>query len=273
MAGQVAAMLMPFFVQYVLQPPHHELWTNFIVLVGLLSSIVGTPLWLWMSSEGVRHRARAELRRRGGRRVTWRDYTQVTPEWNDLPGFKLAANNAYERELRAAGEDREGRARCCRCALFRHRGAIDKRWVWLVGWALGMPVAWMMLLTLGKGDAAAFAVYVGFLGITIGGSRYLFRAIRADIIDYDEFLVGTRREAQFIMYLEMLPRWASIILHAAIFTTLRLVGYKSGVAEQPLVVQTYLRALGILLPLTLATVAWFFAMLYPIDDVKHEVRG
>lgn len=183
-----------------------------------------------------------------------------------VPGFRRAANDRFSRDSTSL----PGGVRWWPLFSSASHAQIDKRWAWLVGWGLGLPVGFVMLACLGKGQVLPFGAGVGYLGVMVGGSRYLFRAIRADLIDYDQFLVGVRREAQLIMYLELLPRWASIPLHAAVFGVLQAGGYSPGAATQPPRVVTLLSFFCLLLPTVLALLGWAIALFYPIDDLTHD---
>ena len=190
LAGLFSEGLLPFYVQNVLQPKRYEMWISIILIVGLSSSMLATPFWMWVSCESSRACSRAEILRRGQRSLNINDYIFLPAEWNANPSFRKSAMGNASNAGPLAN--------------------VDKRFTWLAGWVLALPASIVMYCFVGKGDQVLFAMCHAWIGLTAGGVHYLHRPIRADCIDYDELHIGLRREAQFVCYMEMIPRWLHI---------------------------------------------------------------
>ena len=81
-------------------------------------------------------------------------------------------------------------------------------WIWISG-RTGKKAAWLAsmglntgafvgVFFLGPGDAVIYGILVFLSGIGFGATLAIPSAIQADVIDYDEFLTGERREGQYI---------------------------------------------------------------------------
>ena len=71
----------------------------------------------------------------------------------------------------------------------------SKKQATLVSWACSLVIAGL-LLPLGEGQFVAAVVLCFLLGATMAGWNFLFFALQADVVDYDELHTGVRREAQ-----------------------------------------------------------------------------
>jgi len=80
--------------------------------------------------------------------------------------------------------------------------------MWLL-WSLTMAVTNFMFLPLSKSFLISCFVVCGVNGLPIS-AKFLADAILADIIDYDEFLTGTRNEATYTMFKSFLPKIMAI---------------------------------------------------------------
>ena len=69
--------------------------------------------------------------------------------------------------------------------------------------------------------------------------------MQADVIDYDEFYTGKRREAQYGAFWSMLPKWVAIPSAAIPIAILASMGYVPNAVQNPrviLAIRDHLRA-------------------------------
>lgn len=151
-------------------------------------------------------------------------------------------------------------------------------WVWTAR-RIGKKRAWLsaMLINtgafvgvffLGPGDAAIYGVLVVVSGIGFGATLALPSAIQADVIDYDEFLTGSRREGQYVGLWSISKKMAAAIGIGAGLTILGWAGYKPNVEQSETVIFT-LRALYAGIPSLFNLIAFAIALAYPIDRGLH----
>ncbi|MFO8085343.1 MAG: glycoside-pentoside-hexuronide (GPH):cation symporter [Desulfobacterales bacterium] len=157
--------------------------------------------------------------------------------------------------------------------------------VFLPGWIFiarrtGKKFAWLVSMTvnsgafagvffLGPGDAVLYGILVFFSGIGFGAALAIPSAIQADVIDYDEFLTGERREGQYIGLWSISKKLAAAVGVGAGLSILGMAGYTPNV-DQPPTVQMALRILYALVPSICNLLAILAALAYPIDDKMHE---
>ena len=254
LAGMFSEGLLPFYVQNVLQPQQYEMWISIILIVGLSSAMLATPFWMWVSCESSRACSRAEILRRGHRKIDVNDYFFLPQEWHSNPSFRKSAMSNASNAGPLAN--------------------VDKRFTWLAGWVLALPASIVMYCFVGKGDEILFALCHAWIGLTAGGVHYLHRPIRADCIDYDELHIGLRREAQFVCYMEMIPRWLHIPSSAVSMSILASFGYRAGGARGTVQgdgVIFALKVMVILVPACCSIISWcIISAFYPITDSMHS---
>ena len=98
---------------------------------------------------------------------------------------------------------------------------------WLL-WSLTMAVTTGLLCFVSKGQIYFFIFVVALNGAPLGG-KFLTDSILSDIIDYDEFLTGTRTEATYFMFKSFLPKIVQIPASAVPVALLPNFGYKGPV--------------------------------------------
>ena len=90
--------------------------------------------------------------------------------------------------------------------------ALAKKWgkrnAWLF-WSFFTAISNVLFAFIGKGDVIACIVIAGINGMPLS-AKFLADAILADVIDYDEFLTGSRSEATYTMFKSFLPKIAAI---------------------------------------------------------------
>lgn len=173
-------------------------------------------------------------------------------------------------------------AGCC-CALFVAAAAATPMWLYLVKrigkvntwllWSLVMALTNILFIFPGRGDIYACAVICGFNGVPLG-AKFLADSILADIIDYDEFLTGTRREATYTMFKSFLPKIMAIPSIAIPISLMNAVGHvppENGlIQEQPDGVGIFLKIVGAVLTSVVSWLAYFLKRRFPLKT-KEQV--
>lgn len=150
--------------------------------------------------------------------------------------------------------------------MLSHR--IGKKNAWLASMALNTG-AFIGVFFLGPGDITMYGVLVFLSGIGFGATVALPSAIQADVIDYDEFLSGERREGQYIGLWSISKKIAAAMGVGIALSMLGLVGYVPNVEQTPQVQMT-LRILYSLVPSLCNLIAFLIAFTYPISGAIHE---
>lgn len=143
---------------------------------------------------------------------------------------------------------------------------VGKVQAWLT-WSLTMAVSNILYCFLGAGDIYGALLVCGVNGAPLG-AKFLADAILADIIDYDEFLTGTRKEATYTMFRSFLPKLIAIPAAALPIVFMNTLGHvapvNGSVQQQPAAVVYFL---GIGLPIFVSCTAlfsWHMKRSYPL---------
>jgi GPH family glycoside/pentoside/hexuronide:cation symporter len=146
-----------------------------------------------------------------------------------------------------------------------------KRAAWLT--AFGMAILGLGgAFFLGEGDVAAGIALLAFAGVAFGGQLLLTPSIQADVIDYDEFHTGKRREAQYGALWALLPKLVAIPGAAIPLAVLGAMGYQPNAEQSPEVVLV-IRILFALVPAAFSTLALIIAWRFPItEEIHHQIR-
>lgn len=146
---------------------------------------------------------------------------------------------------------------------------LDKRRAWLL--ALGVNTgAFVWAILLGWGDAAWFGVIVVLSALGLGGVMGLPPSMQADVIDYDEWTSGRRREGEYIGFWSIVKKLAAAASAGLAFPILDLSGYAPGVEQQPASAVWALRLLYVATPSVCNLIAIAVAWRYPISRALHE---
>jgi len=138
-------------------------------------------------------------------------------------------------------------------------------------WIAAMGVnsgAFLMVFFLGQGDTLAYAVLVFISGIGFGATLAIPSAIQADVIDYDEFKTGRRREGQYMGYWSIAKKMTAAIGVGVSLSVLGAVGYTPNAPQNESVLLT-LRFLYALVPSICNLLAIAIALYYPISGEVH----
>jgi len=150
--------------------------------------------------------------------------------------------------------------------------AIGKHKAWLL-WSFITAITNILLLIPGKGEAGLTVFLLSLNGIPVG-AKFLSDSILADIIDYDEFLTGTRKEATYTVFKSFLPKIASIaasVIPLAILNSIGHVQSKNGVIQQqPQNVVDYVRYTTAIPCFLLACISFALKFRFPLTG-KDQV--
>ena len=147
-----------------------------------------------------------------------------------------------------------------------------KRRTWLF-WSLSTAITNVLFIFIGKGDVVATIVIAGINGATMS-AKFLADAILADVIDYDEFLTGSRSEATYTMFRTFLPKIAAIPASALPVAFLAFFGHIppiDGVYQEqtdPRLVP-YLKIMFIGVPCVFAFGAFYFKLKFPLKTKEQ----
>lgn len=151
------------------------------------------------------------------------------------------------------------------CYLAQH---YDKKRIWLLGWAIMLPATLCMFFVPEDGVYWLLALTI-LTGLSFGGSSYLYKAIQADTIDYDELRTTRRREGQYITFWALVPKLVAIPAASIPLVILESSGYVANLHPQPPSVVMTIRIMTTLLPCVLAAIALLIASTYPISREKN----
>jgi GPH family glycoside/pentoside/hexuronide:cation symporter len=153
-------------------------------------------------------------------------------------------------------------------AWIRLAGRMGKKNAWLLSMAIN-TCAFSGVYFLGAGDEWRYAVLVVLSGTGFGATLALPSAIQADVIDYDEFLTGSRQEGWYIGIWSVVKKLTAALGVGVGLTVLGLAGYLPGQEQPPAVIQA-LKALYALVPSLCNVAAFAVALAFPITRQAHE---
>lgn len=125
---------------------------------------------------------------------------------------------------------------------------------------------------IGEG-AYKTVIFLTFLnGFPLGGN-FLTDSILADVIDYDEFLNGSRNEGGFSVFASFIPKFVSIPAGAIPIAILAMMGFQSTIdgipQEQSTAVENFIRLTFAVLPSTVTLISFFIKSRYPLKTAEQ----
>jgi GPH family glycoside/pentoside/hexuronide:cation symporter len=114
-----------------------------------------------------------------------------------------------------------------------------------------------------------YSLLVVLSGFGFGATLALPSAIQADVIDYDEYLTGSRQEGWYIGIWSVVKKFSAAIGIGAGLTLLGMAGYVPGENQTPEVIQS-LMVLYALVPSVCNAVAFAIALAFPISRQAHQ---
>ena len=151
---------------------------------------------------------------------------------------------------------------------------IEKKSAWLLSMALNTG-AFSAVFFLTQGQELGFAALVFLSGVGAGATLALPSSMQADVIDYDEWLTGKRREGLYVGLWSVVKKAAAGLGAAFGFLVLDHYGYQGGeqgvVSEQA---RLALRALYAAVPSLCNFLAIAAALPYALTRAEHaRIRG
>jgi glycoside/pentoside/hexuronide:cation symporter, GPH family len=144
---------------------------------------------------------------------------------------------------------------------------IGKRAAWQLSLTIG-AIAGGAVFFLGPGDAGLFRVLLAVSGAAYGATLALAPSMQADVIDYDEWASGARREGAFVGGWAIVRKLVMALGAAAPFPILKACGYE--ISPIPEEARFALRALYALAPCACMLAAAAVLSAYPIDRAMHD---
>jgi len=143
-----------------------------------------------------------------------------------------------------------------------------KRNTWL-GFNFMNGITNSLFVFVGEGDIYAALAVTCLNGAPLG-ARFLNDSTLADTIDYDEFITGERREAQFTMFISFVPKVVSIPTQALPIALIAAAGFvesEGGVAQdQPALVKTVISVIYIAFPVVMNIFSFYVKYNYSIKN-------
>lgn len=147
-----------------------------------------------------------------------------------------------------------------------------KRTTWLL-WSLTNGVTFLFYAFVGPGDVYLCIVMSVFNGAPTG-AKFLADSVMADVIDYDEYLTGTRAEATYTMFKGFLPKIAAIPASALPIALLGSFGHIpviNGISQrQPESVLIFIKIAIIYIPALLSFLSFLIKLRYPLRTDRHN---
>eukprot|EP00753_Platysulcus_tardus_P005251 PLAT1307.1.p1 GENE.PLAT1307.1~~PLAT1307.1.p1 ORF type:complete len:696 (-),score=298.09 PLAT1307.1:49-1890(-) len=125
-------------------------------------------------------------------------------------------------------------------------------------------------------DTIEFALLIGALWGSVYSGHALLFSLMSDVIDYDEFLTGCRREGQYNVFINFIPKFMEIPSQAIPFMLMAYYGYDPELEVQPEGVIWTLRLSISLVPALFTLLGVSFLLRYPLrtQDMHEEIlRG
>ena len=150
---------------------------------------------------------------------------------------------------------------------------LGKRNTWLL-WSLVMAITNPLYLFVGSGEVYK-VILISFINGLPFGAKFLSDAILADVIDYDEFLTGTRAEATYTMFKSFLPKMAAIPAAAIPTALLNMFGHIAPVdgvyqKQTSAALLLYIKAVVIIIPSCLSFIAFLFKVRFPLRTTEQN---
>jgi GPH family glycoside/pentoside/hexuronide:cation symporter len=146
---------------------------------------------------------------------------------------------------------------------------LEKRRAWITALAVNTGT-FLPAILLSRGDAEIFGVIVVLSALGLGGVMAIPPSMQADVIDYDEWTSGTRREGEYIGFWSIVKKLAAALSAGLAFPLLDFSGYVSGSELQAPATVWTLRLLYVGTPSLCNLIAIGVAWRYPIDRAAHE---
>ena len=146
---------------------------------------------------------------------------------------------------------------------------LGKLRVWVISACIGI-ISSLVMFTVGEGEIVKMIILEIVRGFGVGSMMILGPAMLADVIDYDEFRTGKRREAQFGSFLSLLPKFVSILAATIPLAVLGAVGYDPRMTNLSDQAVLAIRILFALFPVAFHIIVLTIILRYPINRKTHQ---
>ncbi|HYD48348.1 MAG TPA: MFS transporter [Terriglobales bacterium] len=149
---------------------------------------------------------------------------------------------------------------------------LGKRGAWALATAIQVPLCGIYFL-LGEGDSTVFLIGMGLIGVLNACAPTVAQSVQADVIDYDEYLTGERKEGVYFASWNLVQKMAYGLNFALVGLLLEWSGFVANVEQND---ATRL-AIGIGfagLPLLTVTASLICLLRFDFDEQAHaKVRS
>jgi len=145
--------------------------------------------------------------------------------------------------------------------------SLEKRAVWLSALAINTG-SFFMVYFLAPGQELAYGILVVMSGLGFGATMAIPSSMQADVIDYDEYLHGKRREGVFVGLWAVARKLSAAVAAAIALQALAFAGYVPGDAPD-VQAREAIRIWYTLVPCLFNFLAIAFALRYLLD--RREV--
>ena len=148
----------------------------------------------------------------------------------------------------------------------------EKRKLWMTSLALGIP-AWAGMFFVPEGAMATFLWLPALMGFAGGCGFAIPPAINAEVIDYDEYLTGERKEGSYSAAGALVAKIGGALMVAAAGTAIGWSGFVAN-AEQSDATRLAIRALMCLPPIASALAGIAILASFRLDESRvAEIRA
>jgi GPH family glycoside/pentoside/hexuronide:cation symporter len=149
---------------------------------------------------------------------------------------------------------------------------VGKKKLWLFSMS-AMCVAYYGMFFIAESSFALLWFILLLLGLGGGCGAVVAPSITADVIDYDEYLTGERKEGAYLAVWNLVRKGASALTPIAAGLALQYTGYEPNV-EQSQTTKTAMLALIGILPGTCYLIGTLLFLRFRLNEKEHaEVRA
>lgn len=109
------------------------------------------------------------------------------------------------------------------------------KWKTYLVWNIALSIGTAIKVVAGPEEQRGLwpTILAGALwGMSLGGSRHILRSMVADSIDYDELITGQRREGQYSIFIDFIPKLAEIPSTVVPLLVMATLGYEPNLVPQ-----------------------------------------
>ena len=144
----------------------------------------------------------------------------------------------------------------------------SKKSLWLFA-MLAMALGYFSIFFAKQDGIEVLFLAIFLLGLGGGCGAVLAPSIQADVIDYDEYLTGERKEGAYTAVWNFIRKAAAGVTAGLVGFVLQYVGYVPNADEQSESVQTAMRALMGLLPAACFVIGALAFSRFALNEAEH----